>query len=100
MICVKNTIINSVCCVFAVILAGCSMFNDTLPTNTLSSTNLPNPLVLNSVEWSVINLDDNVKYCVNTSNFSNLSLNMQLAQDRLYLYQSIIENQNKTVDSK
>ena len=100
MICVKTIIINSVCCAFAVILAGCSMFNDTLPTNALSSTNLPNPLVMNSVEWSVINLDDNVRYCVNTSNFSNLSLNMQLVQDRLYLYQTIIENQNKTVDSR
>lgn len=81
------------------ILSGCCLFSDNKLTESVHEYNLPAPLELNNVEWSVIEHNGYNYYSLDSRNFSNLSLNMQEVQDRLYLYQTMLETQNKSVDS-
>jgi len=98
MISVKTMIKNSVILCFTLFLVGCSWFQVDRPTETVLSHNLPAPLELNSVEWKVIQYNNLTYYSLDSQNFTNLSLNMQEVQDRLHLYNTLLESQNKAVD--
>lgn len=95
----KTIIRNSVILGISLVLAGCSWFGIDSPTTSLHQVNLPPPLELRQVQWNVIQYDNVYYYALDDQNFTNLSLDMQEVQDRLYLYHSIIENQNKSFEN-
>lgn len=97
MISVKTTIKNSVLLCFTLFLIGCSWFDTPILTETVHYINTPSPLKLEQVEWKVTSQDDIMYYSLDSQNFSNLSLNLQEIQDRLYLQTTLIENQNKSL---
>ena len=77
-------------------LSGCLTSRDitTKPLDRLSLDIVrPKPLQLRQVQWKVIKHDQVVYFSLDAKNFENLTKNIEDAQNRLFLQNSIITKQ-------
>lgn len=80
------------------LLISCSSNNiDIVKSQTTLDITMPEPLALKQVVWTI---DDNNSFCVDSDNFTNLSTDMELVQNRLYLYHNMILSYQSFYENK
>lgn len=84
------------------LLSACGTSRVNVTTEAVERANLdankPPPLELRPVKWEVTNqctADNDARFMLNSRNFENLSKNTEDVQNRLHLYDNIIDKQEE-----